>query len=120
MYADRRCYADRSQRETAVKTWVLLVPALLVPAEASAIQRYTSTSMTCDRIQAVLKSGPAILQYPSSGGAGMSYDRYFGAGNICPPYQSLMPAKVPSADLKSCRVYRCGQRSNPGGGRGGR
>ena len=71
------------------------------------------------RINTVLQSGPAILQYPSSGGAGMSYDRYYGSNNTCPPYQRLMPAKVPSADQKSCRVYRCGQRSSPDGGRGG-
>ncbi len=102
-----------------MKAWIVLVPALLVSVEASAIQRYTATSMSCERINSVLQSGPAILQYPSSGGARMSYDRYYGASNTCPPYQRLMPAKVPSADQKSCRVYRCGQRSNPDGGHGG-
>mgnify|MGYP003407912285 CR=1 FL=1 len=51
--------------EAIVKAWIVLVPAMLVSAEASAIQRYTSTSMTCARVKAVLESGPAILQISS-------------------------------------------------------
>ncbi|MBL8583885.1 MAG: hypothetical protein JNL61_16880 [Rhizobiaceae bacterium] len=87
--------------------WFLLAPLLFVAGEAAAIERYTSTSMSCARISQALASGPAILQFPSSGGGGMRYDRYFGSRASCPPFQTAVKASVPASDTQSCQVYRC-------------
>lgn len=87
--------------------WVLSAVLVLAATQAMAIERFTSTSMSCARIAAALASGPAILQYPSGGASGMRYDRYFGNRNSCPPFQKAVTASVPASDTRSCKVFRC-------------
>lgn len=90
-----------------MKRWILSAGLMLAATQALAIERFTSTSMSCARIAAALASGPAILQYPSGGAGGMNFDRYFGNRNSCPPFQKAVTASVPASDTGSCKVFRC-------------
>jgi hypothetical protein len=80
----------------------------LLPTEARAIQRYTSTSMTCAEIKATLgRDGAAIMRHQSPRTGILLYDRYVKNRSFCPVGQTTERAYIPSADRKSCPVDRC-------------
>lgn len=80
----------------------------LLAAEAHAINRYTSTSMTCSKVQATIsREGAAIMQYRSPRTGLPLYDRYVKNRLFCPGGQTTDWASIPTSDQKSCRVYRC-------------
>lgn len=100
-----------------------LVAALslsLVSADALAISRYNSQSMTCDSIQATIqREGSAILRYASTSTPGLPlYDRYVANGTYCGYGESAETSSVPASDTPSCLVLACKEitYSEPGSG----
>lgn len=76
--------------------------------EAHAINRYTSTSMTCSKIKAIIsQEGAAIMQYRSPRTGLPLYDRYVKNRLFCPGGQTTDRAYIPSQDLPACPVNRC-------------
>ena len=86
-----------------------LAACLSLPAaDAQAISRYTSTSMTCSKIQATIdRDGAAIMKYRSPRTGLPLYDRYVKNRLFCPNGQTTDRAYVPASDTPSCPVYRC-------------
>ncbi len=75
--------------------------------EAQAINRYTSTSMSCSGIAAAInRDGAAIMRHTSKSGA-LLYDRYVKNRNFCQPDETTQRAYIPSSDLPACPVNRC-------------
>lgn len=87
---------------------VLLGLALsLLSIDAQAISRYNTQSMSCARVQAVLRSeGAAILRWRSNSGAPL-YDRYVANGGYCDSDDVTRAASVPTADNRACLVLKC-------------
>lgn len=80
----------------------------LVAAQAHAIDRYTSTSMTCAAATATIASkGAAIMSHLSQRTGNPIYDRYVRSRQFCQPNETTVRAWIPTSDRKSCPVYRC-------------
>lgn len=93
-------------------TAIVVFGLSLVSFDALAISRYDSQNMTCNRVQAVLRSeGAAILSYRSSRNAPL-YDRYVTHGGFCPSTDVTRLASVPTSDNRSCKVLRCVEMSH--------
>lgn len=90
---------------------ILLAACLsLIAAEAQAISRYNSTSMSCARLQGTVRSeGAVILRWVSPTSGVQRYDRFVSDDRFCPAEQEAWITTVPSSDNKSCRVYHCRQ-----------
>ncbi len=87
----------------------LVVSLALFPADAQAINRYTSTSMTCSGVTAAInRDGAAIMRYTSKSGAPL-YDRYVKNRKFCKPEETTQRAYIPTSDLPACSVNRCKQ-----------
>ena len=82
---------------------------LLAAGQASAIERYNTSKMTCAEVTAALQSeGKAILRYPSSRIPGMMrFERYVAERHMCGVGYLAIVTKVPTSDTKACRVIRC-------------
>jgi hypothetical protein len=79
----------------------------LVASEASAISRYTSTSMSCASVKSTVKSqGAVILRWTSSQG-NPRHGRFVANTGYCDPGEIAVTSYVPSADKKSCAVKTC-------------
>lgn len=79
----------------------------LLSIDAQAISRYNSQTMSCARVQAVLRSeGAAILSWRSNTGAPL-YDRYVANGGFCDSDDVTRRASVPTADNRACVVLKC-------------
>jgi hypothetical protein len=82
---------------------------LLFAAEAHAIKRYTSTSMTCAQVQAIIsREGAAIMQHRSPRTGVVLYDRYVRSRQYCAGEETTDWTSIPASD-RNCRVYRCKQ-----------
>ena len=80
----------------------------LFAAEAHAINRYTSTSMTCSKVKATIsREGAAVMQYRSPRTGLPLYDRYVKNRLFCSSGQTTDRAYVPTSDLPACPVNRC-------------
>jgi len=99
-----------------MRRFSILVAALLLAGEASAIERYQSTSMSCARVQAAVNSdGQAILRYPASDNPSlMLFDRYVRDRTFCSSSQRADLRGVPAADTPNCRVRKCVRASGSG------
>lgn len=85
-----------------------LVGLSLFAVEAHAINRYTSTSMTCSKVKATIgREGAAIMQYRSPRTGLPLYDRYVKSRQFCASGQTTDRAYVPTSDLPACPVNRC-------------
>ncbi|MCX7304432.1 MAG: hypothetical protein NTV73_08835 [Hyphomicrobiales bacterium] len=79
----------------------------VISAEAHAINRYNSTSMTCSKVQATIQQeGAAIMRYKSRSGNPL-YDRYVKSRQFCPVGQTTRRSSIPTSDKPSCSVSRC-------------
>lgn len=93
-----------------MKTVLLAVCLTMLAAEAQAASRYTSTSMSCAQTRnTVVSQGAAILQWRSPTSGVQRFDRYVRDDSFCPTGQYAERAWVPTADTKSCPVYKCKQ-----------
>ena len=80
----------------------------LLATDAQAINRYTSTSMTCSKVKATIsREGAAIMQYRSPRTGLPLYDRYVKNRLFCPGGQTTDRTYIPSQDLPACPVNRC-------------
>lgn len=90
-----------------MKAVLIAMGLLLVTFEAQAISRYNSTSMSCERVQATVRSqGAAILRWTGKSGA-PRYGRFVANGSFCESGTRAQWSYVPSKDRSSCRVYEC-------------
>ncbi|MDQ0454042.1 hypothetical protein [Rhizobium paknamense] len=87
----------------------VLLAVSFVATDALAIQRYNSTTMTCEGVrQAVRSEGATILRYPSKRVAGMTlYDRYVRDRGFCNSNEYAERATVPTRDNPACPVLNC-------------
>lgn len=94
-----------------MKTLLLALSLSMLASQAMAISRYTSTSMSCAKVQNVLRAeGAAILRHQSTRVPGLTlYDRYVSGTGYCPFAHVAKRATVPTADAKSCPVLNCKQ-----------
>jgi hypothetical protein len=95
----------------------ILIAALLLAGEASAIERYQTTSMSCARVQAALNSdGQAILRYPAPDNPSLVlFDRFVRDRAFCSASQRADLRSVPAADTPNCRVRKCVRVASAGG-----
>ncbi|TIR43090.1 MAG: hypothetical protein E5X64_02685 [Mesorhizobium sp.] len=92
-----------------MKTVLFAACLTLVAAEAQAISRYDPSRMACDSVRATIaREGAVILRYRSTRTPGLPlYDRYVRSQRFCNMGEVRARASVPSADTKSCIVYKC-------------
>ena len=80
----------------------------LLAVEAHAINRYTSTSMTCAKVKAIIsREGAAIMQHTSPRTGMLLYDRYVKSRLFCQAGETTDRAYIPTSDLQACPVSRC-------------
>ncbi len=97
-------------RMNAGKSLMLALAACfsLPVADAHAINRYTSTSMTCSKVQATIaREGAAIMRYQSPRTGLPLYDRYVKNRLFCSAGETTDRAYIPTSDKQSCPVNRC-------------
>lgn len=93
-----------------MKATVSLALALcMASVPAYAISRYNSQSMSCSRIQSVIRNeGAVILRYRSARNPSLPlYDRYVAHDGFCDFNKYAAAAWVPSSDSRSCPVLVC-------------
>jgi len=93
-----------------MKTKLLLALAFsLVSADAYAISRYNSQSMSCGETRAIVRDeGAVILRYRSARNPSLPlYDRYVAHRGYCEINEYAKAAWVPTSDTPSCPVYKC-------------
>lgn len=93
-------------------TLCLCLVAISLPAHA--LNRYATPTLTCERIQTILKEeNAAILRYPSPRIADLTlYDIYVSNGRFCSSGEYGATAYVPARDTRQCRVLECKQRTD--------
>jgi hypothetical protein len=94
-----------------MKIWLVTLGLALLSSEALAIERYTSTRMTCDEIQRVIRrDGAAIMRYTSTRTPGLQlYGRYVSGNQFCQLGEGVDRAYIPASDTRSCPVRECVQ-----------
>lgn len=92
---------------------LLVLVLVLMAADANAISRYNSPSMSCAQVQAAIRNqGAVILRYSSQRDPSLPlYDRYVLHDGYCEYGEYAKYASVPTRDTPSCPVYRCEQRT---------
>lgn len=88
-----------------MRTFLLMICAIIVSAPAYALNSYNINSMTCGQVQSILQQeGQAQLRYTSPRNPSLQlYDRYVSGGQIC----RTQVATVPTRDNANCRVHKC-------------
>lgn len=94
-----------------MKVWVATLCLTLVASNALAIQRYTSTGMSCDRVRGIIdRDGAALMRYKSTRVANLQlYGRYVRSGRFCQAGQVAERSYIPTSDTRSCPVLECKQ-----------
>ncbi|MBX3570483.1 MAG: hypothetical protein KF914_20655 [Rhizobiaceae bacterium] len=96
-----------------MKHLLLALVLTLVAGEAHAINRYTSTSMSCERIQATIaREGAAIMRYKSLRSGVPLYGRFVTWREECGNRMLPQRTFIPSSDTPKCPVLEC-QRFDP-------
>ena len=106
---------DRHVPSRPIAEWTLMTKYLIAAAisllasSAFAVSRYEITNVTCETVQALIRTeGAAILVYRSTGILGLPiYDRYVQGQQYCPSGEVARGAGVPTADKKYCPVRKC-------------
>lgn len=88
---------------------LLAVFFFVLAADAHAISRYTSTSMSCERVKATIRQeGAAIMRYPSARNPGLQlYGRFVANGRYCSWGEAAVSTSIPAADTRACQVKEC-------------
>ncbi|MDA4846837.1 hypothetical protein [Hoeflea poritis] len=96
------------------KKIILSLCLLIVSLPAHAISRYSTPTLTCDRIQQILRAeNSAILRYPSPRISDLTlYDVYVSEGRFCAAGERGVTAYVPASDTRQCRVLECKERTD--------
>ena len=92
-----------------MKKYLIAAAASLVASSASAVSRYEITNVTCETVQALIRTeGSVILVYRSTGILGLPiYDRYVEGQQYCMSGEVARGAGVPTVDKKYCPVRKC-------------
>lgn len=91
-----------------MKTVLLAACLTLFAAEAQAVSRYNSTSMSCARVQQTIRGeGAAIMRWVSPTSGVQRYDRFVRDDSFCPVNQEAKITSLPAADTQSCQVRHC-------------
>jgi len=89
------------------KILIMAAGLALLASEAQAISRYNSTSMSCERVKAVVRAeGAVILRWRGNSGI-QRYGRFVANGRFCSSGERAETSYVPSSDRKSCAVREC-------------
>jgi hypothetical protein len=88
---------------------LLAVAFFVFSADAHAISRYTSTSMSCERVKATIRQeGAAIMRYSSTRNPGLQlYGRFVSNGRYCSWSEAAVSTSIPASDTRSCPVREC-------------
>ena len=89
---------------------VLAAAAMLAAAgSAHAINRYNSTTMTCQKAQTLVSQQKAVIfRYPSARKPSLTlYDRFVKHGGLCNFGEFAAPIGIPTKNVKSCPMLRC-------------
>ncbi|MEX0347463.1 MAG: hypothetical protein AB3N20_21250 [Rhizobiaceae bacterium] len=99
------------------KLFLGLIVLAVTSTSAEAISRYNSTSMSCSKAKAIVRSqGAVIFRYPSRRNPSLTlYDRFVAHGGLCAFGETAAPKSVPTRS-GNCRLIACLQRND---GRGG-
>ncbi|MBL8577047.1 MAG: hypothetical protein JNK47_07465 [Mesorhizobium sp.] len=91
-----------------MKALILAAAGLaLLATEAQAISRYNSTSMSCDRVRATVRSeGAVLLRWRGKSGV-QRYGRFVLDGRFCSAGERAEISYVPTKDRQSCPVREC-------------
>lgn len=97
-----------------MKKLSLLLLLCLLPAEAGAISRYVSTSLSCERVRGIIRTeGAVILRWQSRRVSGLPrFDRFVADDRFCRSDEYADLTVVPTADNEQCRVQVCERRIN--------
>ncbi|WP_419912635.1 hypothetical protein [Hoeflea sp.] len=97
-----------------VRTILLSACLLIVSLPAHALSRYSTPTLTCERIQQILKTeNAAILRYPSPRISDLTlYDIYVSETRFCSAGERGVTAYVPASDTRQCRVLECKERTD--------
>lgn len=92
-----------------MKTVLLTLCLSLAAAEAHAISRYNSTSMSCGEVKATVRAeGAAIMRWRSTTVPGLQrYGRFVRNQQFCRLSERAELSYIPSADRRSCAVLEC-------------
>lgn len=92
-----------------MKKLLLTIVISLSASNAFAVERFEVTNVTCETVQALVRTeGSVILVYRSTGVLGLPiYDRYVHSQQHCPAGEVARGAGVPTADMKYCPVKKC-------------
>lgn len=104
-----------------MRTLLAVLPMLIIATSVQAVPKYTSTRMTCDRVQATVRQhGIVVLAYPSKPKGGrMISDTYVASRRFCRPGEITDRVNVPSANRPYCPVLKCKPEEPRDGGDGG-
>lgn len=93
----------------AMKMVLAALALMLLASNAFAIQRYTSTSMSCGEVRAIIdRDGAALMRYASKRVPGLQlYGRYVANEGFCEAGEYADRVSIPSADDRSCPVREC-------------
>jgi hypothetical protein len=98
----------RKQSFAVQLVWAVAASLSMMTAQAHAINRYTSTSMTCSEVAATIsREGAAIMRWTGARTGNLVYDRYVRNRQFCQPNQTTQRKYIPTADVPGCPVYRC-------------
>jgi hypothetical protein len=95
--------------ETDMKRALLALGMIAFAADAHAISRYTSTSMSCDRVQDIIyRDGAALMRYRSTRNPSLQlYGRYVVDRRFCKSDEIIDYVSIPAADTRHCPVRQC-------------
>jgi hypothetical protein len=91
------------------KVLLAAIFSLAAASNAFAVTRFEITNVTCETVQALIRTeGAVILVYRSTGVLGLPiYDRYVKSQEFCFPGEVARGAGVPTTDMKYCPVKKC-------------
>jgi hypothetical protein len=90
-----------------MKAVLMATGLVLLSAEAHAISRYNSTSMSCNEIRATIRAeGAVILRWRSDSG-NPRFGRFVYHGGFCESGTRAEISYIPSSDRSSCLVREC-------------
>ncbi len=92
-----------------MKTVLLGLCLSLATAEAHAISRYQSTSMSCAEAKATVRGeGEAIMRWTSITNPGLPrFGRFVSDRRFCSANERAETSYIPTADRKSCALREC-------------
>jgi outer membrane protein assembly factor BamB len=104
-------FSGKTMDSSMLKLAVIL-PLLLIGAEAWSQSRPVSTTMGCARAAGIVSAQGAVVL----GTGTYTYDRYVSGTNFCALGETIEPAWVPTTDNPQCFVgYQCRLRTQPQG-----